>query len=221
MKLIFLGPPGAGKGTHAKRLSEQLGLAHLAAGDCLRKQIAGGTALGLQAKDIIQRGELVPDDLVNRMMEEEMAGAMKEYRGFILDGYPRTMNQAEALDLFCAQKNVAIDAAVNFRTSEQVIVERLGGRLICGSCGANYHRTNIPPRQEGLCDRCGKVLTQRKDDNPETIKNRLAVYRKETAPLIDFYREKRILNEFDGDQPLEALCAQLLTFFESLNKTLR
>jgi len=216
MRLVFLGPPGAGKGTHAKVLAEKFRLAHLAAGDCLRRHIKEQTPLGKKAKDIIARGELVPDDLVNAMMAEEIKRAGAAYEGFILDGYPRTLNQAEALERMGRDQGFCLQAAVNFNTSQEVVIQRLSGRQVCGQCGANYHSVNIPPKTAGVCDRCSGALIQRKDDQPETIKNRIQVYWKETAPLIEFYAGRKLLHEINGNLELEPLRRELVAFFESL-----
>lgn len=215
MRLVLLGPPGAGKGTHAKILSEKWQAPHLAAGDILRRHIAQKTDLGLKAKDIIERGELVPDVLVNQMMLAEIEKAGPK-RGFVLDGYPRTIGQAEALDRFLEKEKTALDAALNFKTSEAVIIDRLSGRRICLECGMNYHIRNIPPKREGSCDRCGKPLTQRKDDRPETVRHRLEVYEKETAPLIHYYEQTGLLHEVPGDYHVPELQAELTELFETL-----
>ena len=214
MRVVFLGPPGAGKGTHAKVLGEKYHLAHLAAGDCLRRHIRGNTKLGQKAKDIIARGELVPDVLVNEMMEEEMWRIRSMYQGFILDGYPRTIKQAEALDKYCKKEKIALHAAINFKATEQKIIERLGGRLVCTQCGLNYHVKNMPTRQPGICDKCGGAVEQRKDDTPETIKHRLEVYHTETEPLIEYYRKKELLHEVRGDLDMQELSPILAEIFE-------
>ena len=215
MRLILLGPPGAGKGTHAKVLSEKYGLSHLATGDILRKQIREKNFLGMQAKDIIERGGLVPDELVNQMMVEQIRqnGILK---GFILDGYPRTLGQAEALDRFLKSQGVQIDAVLNFATSEKVIINRLSGRRLCPKCAANYHVKNIPPKKQGVCDICGEMLVQRKDDAPETIRHRLATYEKETFPLIEYYQKQGNLYELPGDYEIPELQAEIKKLFDSL-----
>lgn len=215
MRVVFLGPPGAGKGTHAKLIAEKYHLAHLAAGDCLRRHIRGNTKLGVKAKDIIDRGELVPDALVNEMMEEEMWRTRSMYRGFILDGYPRTIKQAEALDKYCKREKIQLQGAVNFNASEKMIIDRLGGRIVCVQCGTGYHKRNMPPKKDGVCDKCEGELTQRKDDNPETIKHRLEVYHQETAPLIEYYKKKDMLFEVVGDLELKDLQEALTAIFEN------
>lgn len=202
MNLIFLGPPGAGKGTHAKLLCAASGIVQLAAGDILRRNIKEGTKLGALAKDVIARGELVSDDLVNDMMFEELRG-LKGAKGFILDGYPRTIGQAEALGKFLVKEKIPLTAVVNFEASEAVLVERLSGRQGCPKCGKIYHVRNMPPKIAGICDGDGEKLTTRKDDEPATILNRLKVYHESTKPLIEFYRKTGLLQDVpaEGDAP--------------------
>jgi adenylate kinase len=219
MNLVLLGPPGAGKGTHAKILSEKLKAPHLAAGDILRQHIREKTELGVKAKDIIERGELVSDDLVNAMMEEEI-GRAGFSKGFILDGYPRTIGQADALERFLKKNQKKLDAAINFGTSEKMIISRLSGRRVCTKCGGNYHVRNIPPKKEGICDNCGEKLTQRKDDEPATILHRLEMYEKETKPLIEYYQKKGLLQEVPGDYDVPELQQVLALLFDEL-KTAR
>ncbi|MDD5216906.1 MAG: adenylate kinase [Candidatus Omnitrophica bacterium] len=215
MNLIFLGPPGAGKGTHAKVLSEQLGMSHLATGDILRRNIRDKTELGLKAKDVIERGALVSDDLVNAMMLGEI-DRISDSRGFLLDGYPRTLGQADALEKFLGEKNRRLDAVIDFDTSEKIVIERLSGRRICPKCNANYHVRNIPPRVEGVCDHCGEKLTQRKDDQPDTIRHRLTTYHRETAPLTEYYQKKGLLNRIHGDLGIKEIQAEMKALFERL-----
>lgn len=218
MRLIHLGPPGAGKGTHAKILSEKYKIPHLAAGDILRWNIREKTLLGLKAKDVIECGELVSDSLVNQMMIEEIKKA-GVHKGFILDGYPRTRKQAEALDDFLTKQKAGLDAVLNFVTTEDVIINRLSGRRVCTQCGKNYHIHNIPPKKEGICDPCAVPLVQRKDDLPETIAHRLKVYRKETEPLIGYYAKKRILWEVSGDHDVPELQQEIIQLFRELHLT--
>ena len=202
MNLIFLGPPGAGKGTHAKMLCEKSGVAQLAAGDILRKNVKEGTPLGLKAKAVMERGELVSDELVNNMMSEAIRG-LKSSKGFILDGYPRTIGQAEALEQFLKAEKIPLTAVINFDASETMLVDRLSGRQGCPKCGKIYHIRNMPPKKNGFCDVDGEKLTIRKDDEPETIRHRLKVYHESTKPLIEFYRKKGLLHDVpaDGDTP--------------------
>jgi len=202
VNLIFLGPPGAGKGTHAKVVCEKYGILQLAAGDILRKNVKEGTPLGLQAKAVMERGELVSDELVNNMMFDAIR-ALKSSKGFILDGYPRTIVQSEALEKFFAKEKIALTAAINFMASEKVLVDRLSGRRGCPKCGKIYHVRNMPPKKDGICDVDGEKLTTRKDDEPETILNRLKVYHESTKPLVEFYRKRGLLHDVpaEGDAP--------------------
>ena len=208
MKLILFGPPGAGKGTHAKILSEKLGAPHLAAGDILRSHIRQGTEVGKKAKAIIERGELVPDALINELMLGQLDSSEAK-PGYILDGYPRTLGQAEVLDAFLKKRSEKAEAALYFKTSMEVIIDRLGGRLSCSKCGANYHVRNIPPKVKGKCNRCQTDLVQRPDDKEETIRHRLEVYEKETAPLLDYYRRQGLLKEVNGDLDVPELQQEL------------
>ena len=214
MKLVLLGPPGAGKGTHAKILSEKYHVPHLATGDILRQHIREKTPLGVKAKDIIESGNLVPDAMVNEMMFEEITKIGK--KAFLLDGYPRTIGQAEALDGFLKKNSMKLDACLDFETSNQVIIDRLSGRRVCTKCGGNYHLRNIPPKKEGICDKCGEKLTQRKDDTPETIQHRLEMYEKETSPLIQYYKKQNILVPVPGDYDVPELQEVLKTLFDEM-----
>jgi adenylate kinase len=192
MRLVFLGPPGVGKGTQAKFLAERKKLVHVSTGDILREAVAQGTPIGMKAKRYMQQGLLVPDQLVVEIVTERIS-VPDCSRGFILDGFPRTVPQAEALDRFLDARGQRLDAVVNFHCSPESLVKRLSGRHICKSCGANFHLKFNPPMQEGRCDRCQGVLYQRPDDRPETITERLAVYHRQTETLIDYYRKQGIL----------------------------
>lgn len=213
MRIVLFGPPGAGKGTHARILSEKWDIPQLATGDILRRHIREATELGKRAKAILERGELVPDVLVNELMIDQLSQPEAQ-RGFILDGYPRTLVQAEALAGFLERRREKLDSALYFKTSEKVIVDRLSGRRSCPQCGANYHVRNIPPRLEGKCDSCGEDLMQRSDDKPETVRHRLEVYEKETAPLLDYYRKQGLLEEVPGDYDVPELQVELTKLFE-------
>ena len=217
MRLIFFGPPGAGKGTHARILAEKWKIPQLATGDILRRHIREGTELGKRAKAIIERGELVPDALVNELMIGQLAQPEAE-KGFILDGYPRTIGQAEALENFLKSRNQKLDKALYFKTSTDVIIDRLSGRWACSQCGANYHARNIPPKVAGKCDQCGAGLIQRADDRPETVRHRLEIYEKETAPLLEFYQKRGLLEEVPGDYEVPQLQAELVKIFERFRK---
>lgn len=208
MRIILFGPPGAGKGTHARILSEKWKIPHLAAGDLLRGHIREATDVGKRAKAILERGELVPDALINELMAEQLEKPAAK-RGFILDGYPRTLGQAEALEEVLGRHRERLDSALYFKTSEEVVVERLSGRLVCPQCGANFHIRNIPPKKKGICDRCQGPLVERSDDRPETVRHRLKVYEKETAPLLEFYRKRGLLREVPGDFDVSELQEEL------------
>ncbi len=216
MNLIFLGPPGAGKGTHAKLLSEKWGLTQLAAGDILRRNIKEGTPLGKAAKDVIERGELVSDDLVNDMMFNEIC-SLKNAKGFILDGYPRTIGQAEALEKFLVKEKMSLTAVVNFVASEEVLVDRLSGRRLCAISGTIYHVRNMPPKKEGVCDCHGQPLVLRKDDEPETVRRRLKVYHESTKPLVDFFRNKKKLYDIAADGSAPSVQKDLEKLFDKLS----
>ena len=207
--MVLLGPPGAGKGTHAKILSGLYQIPHISTGDLLRTQIQKGTSLGKQAKSFIDSGKLVPDELVIDMVRERLSQPDAR-NGFILDGFPRTVEQAKALDRMLGEQKTPLNLVLEFDTSEKVIVDRLSGRRACGKCGANYHVRNIPPKREGVCDICGSVLVQRKDDTPDTIHKRLKVYEEQTAPLIEFYKERKLLVAVNGDLEIEPLQKELL-----------
>ncbi len=215
MRLVLLGPPGAGKGTHAKVLSEKFKLAHLATGDILRAHIRNKTKLGVQAKDIIERGELVSDTLVNAMMFEEIRKVIGD-KGFILDGYPRTIGQAEGLDKLLKEEKSGLDAVLNFETSEAVIIDRLSGRRVAPSSGRVYHIRNMPPKRNGFCDVTGEALVTRKDDEPETVRNRLKVYQEETSPLVAYYQAKGLLYDVPGDYDVPELQEELTKLFDRL-----
>ncbi|MDD5225610.1 MAG: adenylate kinase [Candidatus Omnitrophica bacterium] len=215
MNLIFLGPPGAGKGTHAKMIVEKYGLTQFAAGDILRRNIKEGTKLGALAKDVIARGELVSDDLVNDMMFEEIR-MLRGAKGFILDGYPRTIGQAEALGKFLTQEKIPLTAVVNYDASEKILVDRLSGRRGCPKCGKIYHLRNMPPKMDGICDVDGEKLTTRKDDEPATILNRLKVYHESTKPLIEFYRSKGLLHDVPAEGDASSVQKVLEKLFEKI-----
>jgi adenylate kinase len=196
--MILMGPPGAGKGTQAKVLAKQLSLAHISTGDLLRQNVADGSELGKKAKEYMDAGALVPDELVTEMLISRFSRS-DIAKGFILDGYPRTINQAQSLDEVLKSKNMPIDLVVDLNTSERMIVQRLSGRLVCRKCAANFHKTNMPPKKPMICDNCNGELYQRPDDNEATIMNRLAVYRKDSAPLIKYYADKGKLQSVPAD----------------------
>lgn len=193
MKLVLIGCPGAGKGTQAKMLSKKYDIAHISTGDLLREQIKKGTELGKKVSEIINAGGLVSDDIVSAMLAERIK-ADDCKKGYILDGYPRNVSQAEGLDDIVG----SLDKVICYEVDDQVIVDRMVGRRSCPNCGKMYHISYNPPKSEGKCDECGTELIQRKDDNEETVVNRLKVYHNETAPVIDYYDKKGILLKTNG-----------------------
>lgn len=208
LRIVLLGPPGAGKGTHAKILSERYKIPHISTGDILRSQIQAGTPLGKKAKSFIDHGTLVPDDLVIEMVGRRLEEPDVK-NGFILDGFPRTVEQAKALCDMLEAHQMPLSFVLEFETSEEVIIYRLSGRRACPNCGANYHVQNIPSKREGICDKCGTPLIQRKDDKPETIRERLRVYHEQTKPLIEFYEDKKLLRVVNGNLEIEPLQKEL------------
>ena len=192
MDIILLGPPGVGKGTVAKKLSAELKLPHIATGDMLRENVANSTALGLKAKGYMDKGLLVPDDLVIEMIKERLQRKDCK-KGLLLDGFPRTIHQADEIG-----KVIKIDKVVNLQAGDEIIVKRISLRRVCSKCGFAYHLDFIKPNREGFCDKCSGHLYQREDDKPEAVKQRLKVYREQTAPLIDYYRKKKVLVDVDG-----------------------
>jgi len=213
MRIGLLGPPGAGKGTQAVTLAEKLKLPHISTGDLLRKNVASDTVLGRQAKDYMQRGALVPDDLVTNMLFEKIAQAEAQ-EGFILDGYPRNPAQAEALDRVLKEKGASLDLVIYLDTSEKVIIQRLSGRLVCRKCAAIFHRQNMPPKINMCCDHCGGQLYHRSDDKEETVRERLKVYRRETASLIDYYQAKQKLYQVKADEDAGIVLDKMLMLIE-------
>ena len=201
MRVAFLGPPGAGKGTQARDLAQEWGALHLATGDMLREAVAAGSPLGREAKSYMDQGALVPDDVIIRMMAERL-GAADAGRGFILDGFPRTIAQAEALARLLKDLGQTLDTVVYFDVSEPELLRRLTGRRVCRACGHSYHVTSNPPKRAGVCDACGGELYQRDDDGEATVRNRLEVYRRQTAPLLDYYRQRNLLVTVSGEGPV-------------------
>ena len=197
MNLILLGAPGAGKGTQAVRIAAEKGTPHISTGDIFRANIKGGTELGMKAKTFMDQGMLVPDEITIGMLMDRI-GQEDCINGYVLDGFPRTIPQAEVLDKALAELGESIDYAIDVDVPDENIVKRMSGRRACVSCGATYHVVHVPPKKEGICDRCGSELILRDDDKPETVKNRLDVYHKQTQPLIDFYTKKGVLKTVDG-----------------------
>lgn len=198
MRLVLLGPPGAGKGTQAKILAEKYNAEHISTGDIFRELIKKNSPLGLKIKGYVESGELIPDEIVVEVVADKIKELGSD-KGFILDGFPRTLRQAEALGSTLNGAGISIDKVFYFDTSEGIIIKRLSGRRICRNCGANYHLVNMPPKKTGVCDICGGELYQRNDDKPDTIHNRLKVYREQTVDLIDYYKDKDLLEAVNGD----------------------
>ena len=197
MKIIMLGAPGAGKGTQAKMIADKYGVPHVSTGDIFRANIKNGTELGMEAKKYMDQGLLVPDELTVKILLDRVSQPDSK-NGYVLDGFPRTIPQAEVLDKALAELGESIDYAIDVDVPDENIVKRMSGRRACVSCGATYHVVHVPPKKEGICDRCGSELILRDDDKPETVKNRLDVYHKQTQPLIDFYTKKGVLKTVDG-----------------------
>lgn len=213
MKIIMLGAPGAGKGTQAKMLAEKYGIPHISTGDIFRANIKNGTELGRRAKEYMDQGALVPDELtvslvIDRVQKEDCAN------GYILDGFPRTIPQAEALTKALADMGTGIDAAVDVEVPDEAIVSRMSGRRACVNCGATYHILFNPPKTEGICDICGAKLILRDDDRPETVAKRLEVYHEQTQPLIDYYKKADVLKSVDGTRVMQDVFEEICTTLE-------
>ncbi len=209
MILILLGPPGAGKGTQAVAIAQQAGIAHVATGDLFRESIRNQTELGKQAKVYVDRGELVPDQITVGMLLDRLERPDTQ-KGVLLDGFPRTVDQARALDEALKERAQAVDKVLYINVGEEEVVRRLAGRWTCRQCGAVYHQVFSPPKEAGKCDQCGGELYQRDDDKPETVRNRLGVYNQQTAPLIDYYQRQGKLVEVNGEAGAEAVGKDLL-----------
>jgi adenylate kinase len=209
MNLILLGPPGAGKGTQAQRLQQTRGLVQLSTGDMLRAAVAAGTEIGKRADAVMKRGELVSDEIVVGIIEDRISQPDCA-KGFILDGFPRTTAQAEALDAMLARKGMKLDAVVEMVVDDAQMVDRITGRYTCAKCGAGYHDTNKRPKKPGVCDVCGSTeFTRRADDKAETVKARLDAYHRQTAPLLPYYKARGVLQQVDGMAPIDQVTAQI------------
>lgn len=214
MKILLLGPPGAGKGTQAEKIVKNFGLVHISTGDIFRKNLKENTPLGIKAKEFMDKGLLVPDDVTvamvkNRLEEDDCK------KGYMLDGFPRTIPQAEALDEVLAKSGENLDCALSITSDYSILTERIVGRRVCKTCGATYHVVNSPSSKEGVCDKCDGVLYQRDDDKAETVTKRLQEYDQKTQPLIAYYTKKGILKEVDGQKPIDEVSREVV---EILNK---
>lgn len=209
MNLILLGPPGAGKGTQAAKIIEKYNIPHISTGDIFRENIKNGTPLGKKAQEYMNKGELVPDSLVIEIATDRLTkDDCKE--GFLLDGFPRTVEQAEALDEFLSKDGKKVDHVLDIDVAADILMKRLTGRRVCKGCGATYHVTNIPPKVEGVCDSCGGELYQRDDDTEETVSNRIEVYNSQTKPLIDYYENIGNIAHLDGSIDPDQLLAEIV-----------
>ncbi|ACX52348.1 adenylate kinase [Ammonifex degensii KC4] len=209
MNLLIMGPPGAGKGTQSERLVKEFNIPHISTGDMLREAVKQGTEMGKKAKEYMDKGQLVPDEVIIGVVKERLMQPDCE-RGFLLDGFPRTVAQAEALDKLLLEMGRKLDAVINVSVPREKIVARLTGRRVCKVCGATYHIVNNPPKVEGKCDKCGGELYQRSDDTEETVNKRLDVYEAQTQPLIEYYQAKGLLVNIDGDQPIDKVFADIM-----------
>ncbi|MCP4581615.1 MAG: adenylate kinase [candidate division Zixibacteria bacterium] len=207
MRLVFLGPPGSGKGTQAKILAEKMNLKHISTGDVLRNAVKNGTELGNKAKQFMDAGDLVPDNVILGMIKEIL---QKDRDGFIFDGFPRTAAQAEGLGTLMEEIGIGIDSAINLAVNDQEVMKRLTGRFFCQKCGTDFNVNTRPPKVEGICDKCGGNLGQRDDDKTEVISNRLNVYREKTKPVEDYYRSHNLLKDIDGTQSFEQVTDSIL-----------
>lgn len=212
MKLLIMGRPGAGKGTQAVNIREYYNIPHISTGDIFRANLKEKTKLGLLAKEYMDKGQLVPDSLTNDLVKDRLSQADCK-NGFLLDGFPRNIAQAQALDEFLKENNEALDAVLDIDVKPEVLIDRIVGRRVCKNCGATYHIKNNPPKQDGICDKCGGELMQRADDTYDTVYSRLKVYDEQTAPLLDYYRGQHLLKSVNGDQDFAKV-------FEDIKKVL-
>jgi len=212
MKLVIFGPPSAGKGTQAQKLSKRYGIPQIATGDLLREHVAKKTPIGVKVKEILDAGKLGPDDLIVQMIKDRVSEPDCK-NGYLLDGFPRTMNQAKELE-----KMTDIDLVLNIVVDPEVLVERAVGRRICPKCAAVYHVSFNPPKRRGICDKCGTPLVQRDDDKEETVRRRLKVYQEQTAPLVEYYRSRGKLVDIDGSKGIEGVFEQLVNAVEGIRK---
>lgn len=215
MNLLFMGPPGAGKGTQAKRISQKYNIPHISTGDMLREAVAKGTELGLKVKEVMERGELVSDELINEIVEERLSQKDCD-NGFILDGYPRTLVQAQSLDEILKKLSKKLDRVIFVDVPEERLVLRITSRRVCPKCGRVYNLISLKPKVDEQCDDCGVKLLQRDDDKEETVRQRYKVYMESTQPLINYYKEKGILEVVDGDRDIDVITKDILNILEEL-----
>lgn len=210
LRLVLLGPPGAGKGTQATKIAEKYQIPHISTGDIFRKNVKEGTPLGKKAKEYMDKGELVPDDLVIELvLDRIMEADCKE--GFLLDGFPRTVYQAEQFDKFLSEKTMAVDHVLDIDVAKEELMERMIGRRVCRNCGATYHIKNMPPKKEGVCDVCGGEIYQRADDTESTVANRIQVYEDQTMPLVAYYEKAGNIAHINGSGTLDQVFAEIVT----------
>jgi adenylate kinase len=216
MHVILMGAQGAGKGTQASRVAPKLGLVHLSTGELFRESMASGSELGLRIKDIYDRGELIPDDLTLSLVDGRLneIATLEGAKGALFDGFPRTLTQAIGLDEMLGARDEQLRAVIEIKVPLEVLIQRLTGRRVCPNCGAVYHLEHDPPKIDGICDRCGSALIQRADDQPEPIKRRLALYYELTAPLLDYYRERGLLVEVNGNRPMDEVTGDIIRAVE-------
>ncbi len=209
LRTVLLGPPGAGKGTQAARIAAKYQVPHISTGDIFRENIKKGTPLGKKVKEYMNKGELVPDDLVCEIATARLTQDDCK-NGFLLDGFPRTVYQAQKLDEFLTKHNMKLDKVLDIAVLKEELIKRLTGRRVCKNCGASYHIINVPPKKEGICDECGGTLIQRADDTVETAENRITVYNKETKPLIDYYTKAKNLVRIDGSKETDKVFSEIV-----------
>lgn len=220
MRLLIMGPPGAGKGTQAVLIKEEYQIPHISTGEMFREAMANHTALGVEAKKYIDNGNLVPDAVTIGIVKERLALPDCQ-KGFLLDGFPRTIVQAEALDKILEELNITLDAVLNIEVDNEILVERIAGRRVCPNCGAGYHLESIKPKVDNICDVCNTPLIQRKDDNRETVLNRLQVYENQTKPLLDFYKNKKLVKAVNGEGDIKDIFEKVKVILGGMNDNLK